>query len=185
MAQWHGVLEAVIRERRPALVGYACLFAANRLDAEDLVQDALVRTFAKARTIDDPHAAEGYVRQAIRTSFLDSTRRRSTWNAKAHLFRPPGETRGPEEAVTAGLDVRAALGALTPRERACVVLRFFDDLPVAEVAAELRIADGAVKRYLSDATAKLRLSLDAHDGSLVESADERAGITFLTGGRTS
>lgn len=81
MHAWRGVLEAVIRERRPALVGYACLFVRDRSAAEDLVQEALVRTFARRRAIDDVHQAEAYVRRAIRTSFLDQARKDSSGRA--------------------------------------------------------------------------------------------------------
>ena len=53
-------------------------------------------------------------------------------------------------AVAARLDARAALRVLSPRQRACVVLRFYDDLTVADIAERLSISDGAVKRYLSE-----------------------------------
>ena len=49
-----------------------------------------------------------------------------------------------------------ALLTLPPRERACVVLRYLEDLPVAAVAAELGLAEGTVKRYIADGVAKLR-----------------------------
>ena len=182
MAQWQDVLEEVIRERRSALVGYACLFAPDRRDAEDLVQEALVRTFSRARAMTDVRSAEGYVRQAIRTSFIDGVRKQQTWRGRAHLFALDGSSRGPEQAVTAGVDVRSALNALAGRERACVVLRFFDDMTVPEIAAELGISDGSVKRYLSDGTAKLRISLGAHGPSEDEAwTGERATITTLPG----
>jgi RNA polymerase sigma factor (sigma-70 family) len=48
-----------------------------------------------------------------------------------------------------------ALGELPPRQRACVVLRYYQDLPVAQVAAALGVADGTVKRYLSEALDRL------------------------------
>jgi DNA-directed RNA polymerase specialized sigma24 family protein len=54
---------------------------------------------------------------------------------------------------------------LSPRERACIVLRHFDDLPVSEIARALNLAEGSVKRYLSDATAKLRTTLAVVDAS--------------------
>ena len=69
MAHWRGVLDEMVRERRSALVAYACLFVVDRRDAEDLVHDAIVRTFARPRAVTEVHAAEGYVRQAIRTVF--------------------------------------------------------------------------------------------------------------------
>lgn len=182
MTQWQEVLETMVRERRPALVGYACLFAANRRDAEDLVQEALVRTFSRTRAVTDPRSAEAYVRKAIRTSYLDSARKAATWWSRAHLFSDPESTRGPEQAAASSVDVRAALARLSPRERACVVLRYFDDLPVAEIAVELGIGAGAVKRYLSDGTGKLRDSLGV-DVPGQEDQDEWSSITPL-GGRS-
>jgi RNA polymerase sigma-70 factor (ECF subfamily) len=56
--------------------------------------------------------------------------------------------------------VTEALAHLSPRERACVVLRYFDDLTVADIASELSLSTGATKRYLSDGAAKLRTLLD-------------------------
>jgi len=159
VAHWRGVLDEMVRERRSALVAYACLFVVDRRDAEDLVHDAIVRTFARPRAVTEVHAAEGYVRQAIRTVFLDQTRKRQTWRGKAHLFDGASSAPGAEDAAAAATDVGAALRVLTPRERACVVLRYFDDLPVAEIAAALHLSQGAVKRYLSDGTGKLRTTL--------------------------
>jgi len=152
----------MVRERRSALVAYACLFVVDRRDAEDLVHDAIVRTFARPRAVTEIHAAEGYVRQAIRTVFLDQTRRRRTWQGKAHLFDDP-PVAAASEAATASADVSAALLVLTPRERACIVLRHFDDLPVSQIAAALHLSEGSVKRYLSDPTAKLRTRLAVVD----------------------
>ena len=57
MVPWEQVLDEVVRNRRAALVGYACLFAPPS-EAEDLVQEALVRTFARKRTFEDVYAAD-------------------------------------------------------------------------------------------------------------------------------
>ena len=153
---WRTVLEDVIRERRSDLVGYASLYAPDRAGAEDLVQDALVRVFARTRNLRTVPAAEQYVRQAIRTAFLDRSRKDRTWRGRQHLLVHPVAADGPERSVPVVLDVRAALARLTPRERACVVLRFYDDLTVAQIAGEIGVSAGSVKRYLSDGTAKLR-----------------------------
>ncbi len=163
MAHWRGTLDELVRERRSALVAYACLFVVDRRDAEDLVHEAIVRTFARPRTVTDIHAAEGYVRQAIRTAFLDQTRARRTWRSKAHLFAGGPPAPAAEDAATAAADVGAALALLPPRERACVVLRYIDDLPVQRIATSLGISEGAVKRYLSDGTRKLRAALRVAD----------------------
>ncbi|MCB2176781.1 MAG: sigma-70 family RNA polymerase sigma factor [Actinomycetales bacterium] len=158
---WRTVLEEVIRDRRSDLVGYASLYAPDRAGAEDLVQDALVRVFARTRSLRTVPAAEQYVRRAIRTAFLDRARKDRTWRANEHLLVHPVAADGPERSVPAVLDVRAALTRLSPRERACVILRFYDDLTVAEIAAEIGVGTGSVKRYLSDGTAKLRSALPA------------------------
>jgi RNA polymerase sigma-70 factor (ECF subfamily) len=180
---WEQVLAEVVRTRRAALVGYACLFTLNRVDGEDVVQEALVRTFARRRSFTDPRAAEGYVRAAIRTAFLDRARRAKSRADHAHLFLVD-DARGPESSVPAVIDVRAALAVLAPRERACVVLRFFDDLSVADVAGELGLSEGAVKRYLSDATTKLRAQL-GEQVSLSAAGGQVARVSVMGEGRVS
>ncbi|HEY3437428.1 MAG TPA: sigma-70 family RNA polymerase sigma factor [Actinotalea sp.] len=155
MAGWEQLLEEVVRTRRSALVGYAHLFALERADAEDLVQEALVRTFARRRSFPDAIAAEAYVRAAIRTSFLDRARKAKVLAGRSHLLADD-DARSADEAAVAGVDVAAALAALSPQQRACTVLRFFDDLPVRDVAAELRLSEGSVKRYLSEGVTTLR-----------------------------
>jgi RNA polymerase sigma-70 factor (ECF subfamily) len=173
VAHWEQLLEEVVRTRRMALIAYACLFTRDRVEAEELVQEAVVRTFSRTRTWPDARSAEAYVRSAIRTSFLDATRRRKTWRDTSHLFTGDRERRSPDDTATTGLDVRAALGALPPRERACVILRYIDDLTVADVAAELGLSDGAVKRYLFDGVRTLRSEL----GDAVSWPDDHVGPT--------
>lgn len=177
MPAWHQVLDDVLRDRRAALVGYAALFTLDRRDAEDLVHDAIVRTFARPRSLTDVHTAEGYVRSVIRTTFLDSARRRASWRARVHLLADDRHPPSPEQATAAVLDVRAALAGLAPRERAVAVLRYFDDLTVPEIAAELDLSPGAVKRYLSDATARLRVAL----GPESVPPDDTVTATITTG----
>lgn len=64
------------------------------------------------------------------------------------------------EAATADrLDLRSALEALSPQERAVVVLRFYEDLTVPEIAERMALAPGSVKRYLSNALHKLEAVL--------------------------
>lgn len=160
MVHWREGLDVMVRERRSALVAYACLFVTDRRDAEDLVHDAIVRTFARPRGVPDVASAEGYVRQAIRTAFLDQERARRTWRRRMHLFPDPATAPSAEDAASVSADLRAGLAVLPPRERACVVLRYVDDLPVREIAASLGIGEGTVKRYLHDGTRTLRARLD-------------------------
>ncbi len=94
------------------------------------------------------------MRQAILNGVRDGYRRRRAFlGARVRLAGSAGPS--PDSVVVDHVDVQRALAALSPRERACVVLRHFEDLPVREVAEALRLSEGAVKRYLSDARARL------------------------------
>ena len=62
-------------------------------------------------------------------------------------------------------EVRRALPTLSPKQRACVVLRYYEDLPVSEIADELGCAEGTVKRHLADARAKLATELGVTEES--------------------
>jgi RNA polymerase sigma-70 factor (ECF subfamily) len=155
VAVWQEVLGDLVRTRGGALVRYATLLTGDARSAEDLVQDALVRCFSRGSALRDVGAAETYVRRAVLTIFLDGYRRRVRWDGLRHLVARPEETSGPEQSAPDRLDVHAALATLRPRLRACVVLRFYDDLTVPEIARRLDLSDGTVKRYLFDAAAQL------------------------------
>jgi len=164
-------MEQLVRDRERALLGYAYLVCGNATQAQDLVQDALVRTFSRPRPGLSAVKAEGYVRRAITSTYIDGYRRDQRWKRVQHLFQP-GEF-VPDEfgAVEAGSDVADALAGLPPRVRACVVLRFFDDLTVPQIGRQLGIAPGTVKRYLSDGLGQLELALGPLDDADVSMAD--------------
>ncbi len=159
MSAWRGLAAEVVEARYPSLVAYGILLTASRPDAEDLVQDALVKVFSRVRTLPNVAAADQYARRAMLTIYLDGARRDTLWRRIRGAVASDDAVTGPEDAVTAGTDVRAALAALSPRERTCVVLRHFDDMTVAQIAAATGLAEGTVKRYLSDAIAKLGAEL--------------------------
>ncbi|WP_420113894.1 sigma-70 family RNA polymerase sigma factor [Pseudactinotalea sp.] len=152
-------LAEFVRDRGAALLKHATLLVGSRRGAEDLVQDALVKVFATRRgRVRDLDSLEAYVRRTVLTTFLDSYRRHRRWVKVRHLFADP-DIGPPDDDVAGAVDVTAALRTLSPRERACVVLRFYDDLTVPQIADELGLAQGTVKRYLSDATHALAATL--------------------------
>lgn len=120
--------------------------------AEDIVQTALLHCWPKWASIETP---EAYVRAAMANAFIAARRRRWTRERPVALLADvvAPDAFGPVEVRTA---VRSALSALSPRERAVVVLRYYADMSEADTAAALGIAVGSVKRYASDALAKLR-----------------------------
>lgn len=163
MNKWSDTLDALMRERAPALFGYAYVMTGNSHEAEDLLQEALVRTFRTNRRVTTVDAAHAYVKRSITTAFIDKHRRTLTRPARAGgddgeygLARASAAVPDPTQNVATHMDLHAAILTLPPRERACVVLRYLDDQSVASVAHELGLATGTVKRYLSDAVAKLR-----------------------------
>ena len=159
MARWHGVLDEVMRERGGRLVAYASLLVGQSA-AEDLVQDALIRTFSRGRDFPSAEAAESYVRRTMATMSIDAwrrlaSRRRSEEQSVSDPYLPPSS-----HDLDTPIDVQAALTRLAPRIRACVVLRFYDDLTVREIADQLGIAEGTVKRNLHDAATTLSGTFD-------------------------
>ncbi|MCC2309494.1 sigma-70 family RNA polymerase sigma factor [Cellulomonas chengniuliangii] len=171
MADWARALDELVRSRGVALTRYAYLLSGDHREAEDLVQDALVKTFSRSRLLHDSGSIEAYVRQAILTTYVDGFRRRQRWAAIRHLAARPETRLGPDQTSSDRIDLEAALGALSPRERACVVLRFYEDLTVPEIAHRLSLAPGTVKRYLSDAVRRLEDRLGSMPPDLHEEHD--------------
>jgi RNA polymerase sigma factor (sigma-70 family) len=159
--RWEEIVARLVAERGDALTRYAYLVSGNRDDASDLVQEALVKTFGRLRNGFSIASAEAYVRRAILNTYLDSGRRVSRWRRIAHLQAVPEVEDERNAGTEARLDLQSQLARLSPRERACVVLRYYEDLKVDDIAEWLGISPGAVKRYLSDGLAKMAVSLTA------------------------
>ena len=160
MAGWQPMLETVVRERYPRLVAYASLLVGSRAEAEDLVQDALVATFGGRARFSTAAEAEAYVRRAVASRFIDQGRRRTAERKaldRVGALAPPE----PVEPAGTGLDgaVERALAQLSPRVRACVVLRHMEDLSIRQTADVLSLSEGAVKRYVSDGVAAMNAAL--------------------------
>ena len=181
MAGWESELDELMRARGGALVRYAYMLAGDRGLAEDLVQDALVKVYSRLRgrpgragvgvtegssahDLDSPFTnVEGYVRRAVLTIYLDGYRKRQRWAGVKHLLADDASTRGADQPASARVDVMTALAKLSARERACVVLRYFEDLTVPQIAEALGTAQGTVKRYLFDGTKNLQEILRPDD----------------------
>lgn len=156
-AAWEGVVITLVQERGNALTRYARLLSGSAEDAADLVQDALVKTFGRLGNGFTVAQAEAYVRRTILNSYLDRGRRTSRWRRIAHLAVVP-ETVEHDDPSTR-MDLVGQLRRLSPRERACLVLRYYEDFTVDDIGRELGISSGAVKRYLSDGLAKMAVAL--------------------------
>lgn len=167
MSSWSRALDELVRERGAALFGYAYVLTGNAADAEDLVQTALVRTFRTGKATRGLDSTHSYVKHAIASAFIDGHRRSQARPQRApgdvgdvHAFTGVAVSDDHAPAVNEALDVHRAILLLPPRQRACIVLRYLEDKPVAAIAGDLGLATGTVKRYLSDAVATLRTSAD-------------------------
>lgn len=156
---WQSVVATLVAERGDSLTRYAWLISGSADDAADLVQDALVKTFGRLRNGFTVSSAEAYVRRAILNTWLDKGRRTTRWRRIAHLTAVTDIQDSSAPATDSRLDLSAELAKLTPRERACIVLRYYEDLKVDDIAEWLGISSGAVKRYLSDGLATMAVAL--------------------------
>ena len=156
---------ALVVSRGDALARTAYLLTGDWSRGEDLVQSALAITWSHWRTLRAPEAAEAYTRRCM--ARLASAWWRRKWRAEVPTETLP-ERIGPSpyDAVDVADSVTRALATLTPRQRAMVVMRYFDDLSEAETAAAFGCAVGTVKSTTSAALARLR-ALDVWDGVLI------------------
>jgi len=172
---WDEVATRLVVERGEALSRYAYLLTGSVDDAADLVQDALVRTFGTPRIALTLPRAEAYVRRAILNQVIDRSRRDGTWRRVRHLAIEPAAVDSPAEASDERLDLIERVRALAPRQAACIVLRYYEDLTVDGIAAVLGISSGAVKRYLSDGLRALSSTIDPAGARAARRGGEHVG----------
>ncbi|MDX5460074.1 SigE family RNA polymerase sigma factor [Micromonospora tulbaghiae] len=141
-------------QRSPALSRTAYLLTGDHQLAEDLLQSALARTYRHWRRIRDGDP-EAYVRRVMYHQQVSWWRRR---RVVERLDATPAERGGGDhsEETALRLSVVAALRRLTARQRAVVVLRYYEDLTEAQVAETLGCSVGTVKRHGHDAVRRLR-----------------------------
>jgi RNA polymerase sigma-70 factor (sigma-E family) len=144
--------DAFVAARWGSLLRTAYLLTRDQGLAEDLVQEALTKLwFAWDRVDGDP---EPYVRRIIVTTH-SSWRRRRWWSEL--VSDRVGELPGSSLDTITDVDVWNALGHLPPRQRAVLVLRYFEDLTEAETAETLGCTIGTVKSQHAKALRRLRL----------------------------
>ncbi|HUQ54390.1 MAG TPA: SigE family RNA polymerase sigma factor [Lentzea sp.] len=147
-----------VRMSMPGLLRYGHALTGNPHDAADLVQSVLEkvgsRWIAVQRKGDDPLA---YVRRAMANTHISIWRRRRRENLVADL--PDRGVVAPELSRLDNEPLWQALRELPPRQRAVIVLRYYENLSEAEIAQSLGISCGTVKSQASKAMASLRTRL--------------------------
>ncbi len=162
--EWRPVdFEEFAAARLPSLTRYATMLTGSRQVAEDVVQDALVKTHAKWKRISALDQPDLYVKRIVTNEFMSLRRRRTLstvplepdFTEVARSDSPPSheETSADREALWAEL-------ARLPRQgRAVLVLRFYEGLTDNEIATVLNCRPGTVRGYGSRALAALRIEL--------------------------
>ena len=140
----------------PGLYRTAYLLLGDRELAEDLAQTALAKTYAAWSRIDDRAAAPAYARRTL-VNTASSWFRKKGWRNELPTESIPEA--GHELDPSTRPAVIDALAQLPPRQRAVVVLRYYEDLSVAETADALGCSPGTVKSQNFEAFAKLRVLL--------------------------
>ena len=146
---------AFVDARSAALLRTARLLTAgDQHAAEDLVQTALEKAYVAWPRILRKGAEEAYVRSIMTRAAIDRTRQRTRRGEVVTDEVPdqPVQEVGPEDRD----HVFALLATLPPRQRAVMVLRYYDDLSEAQIAATLGCSPGTVKAHASRALAALR-----------------------------
>ncbi|WP_310740257.1 SigE family RNA polymerase sigma factor [Microbispora sp. H10885] len=137
-------------ERIDALFRYAYMLTGNPHDAADLVQEAMVRLRGAWPRVRRKHNPESYVRTTITRLHISVWRRRR----REHLAWEVPEQ--PQPVAEPPLDLWGELARLPKRQRAVLVLRYYEDRSDAEIAEILGISPGTVRSQASRALGKLR-----------------------------
>lgn len=156
---------AYVEARYQRLVRAAVLLGCARGDAEDAVQDALLRCYGAWARVSAADDRDAYVYRVLVNGIVRGRRRR--WRGEVPHAAVPEPTPAGDPAVDVplGQSVRTALARLTVEQRQVLVLRYFADLTEAQIASVLGIAPGTVKSRASRALAAL--SEDASVTALV------------------
>jgi RNA polymerase sigma-70 factor (sigma-E family) len=152
------------REEAIATLFYACYpqlvatgygVAGDWAVAEELAQEAFARLWRRWRWLRDPEAAPAYLHRTVVNLGNSAIRRRVLERRVAGMRGGQPVEAGPET----GMELRLAIGTLSPRKRACVVLRYLVGMTEAQTAQALGITPGTVKSQTHKALRQLRQQL--------------------------
>ena len=151
---------AYARARIPNLLRFGVALTGSRTEADDLVQEALARVAVRWSRITRSGDPESYIRRTMVNLHI------SWWRSRRREILHADPPERPVVDETGSGEIWEALRSLPPRQRAVLVLRYFQDLTEAEAAVVLGCSVGTVKSQSAKALAKLRVHLNAN--TLVE-----------------
>jgi RNA polymerase sigma-70 factor (sigma-E family) len=157
--EWESEFAAFCLEEHPRLVGALSLYCGDPVLAEELAQDALstaCRDWKRVRHLGAPGAWTHRV--AINLANSHFRRKAAESRAKRRLQEDQSSCRGASLDRAAAIDIRRAVASLPRRQRTALILRYYVDLSVREVAVAMECPEGTVKTLTSKAIASLRQS---------------------------
>ena len=144
-------------DRCYSLAGY---LLGDGAEAQDATQEAMARAWKARRTLRDPQAFEGWLDRIVVNACMDRMRRRRVVKFVEMEAGHEVPAADPFRSLLSKDEVGRLLDVLTPEQRVVVVLRFWRDLPVDEIAERLGCPAGTVKSRLHAAMAALRTLMD-------------------------
>lgn len=163
MAGWPDrEFDEFVAARLPALVRFAYALVGDVGHAEDVVQTALMKTYAATRRQrpDDP---EAYVRRAVVTANLSRFRRRRVVEDLVDVVPEPAVAPDEQSQLDRRSAVETLLAGLSPRQRTVMVLRYQEDWSEAQIADAMNVSPGTVKTLASRALASLRAAVPSSE----------------------
>jgi RNA polymerase sigma-70 factor (sigma-E family) len=144
-----------VEARSSSLFRTAYLMAGEHQLAQDLLQEALVKTLLAWPRLRDHATVEAYTRRVIVTTSI-SWRRRRSFHERPTATLPERVDTDRVDAIVSHDAVLAALQSLPPRQRAAIVLRYYQDLTEAQTADVMGCSVGTVKSQVFAGLSKLR-----------------------------
>jgi len=151
--------EQYVRQRRVALFRFAVVLTGDPVLADEVLSDVLGVAYEKWALVSAAGNMHAYVRRMVVNEYIGWRRRRARTSVVADL----SELLSPIPSTDSASDERAALvdelRGLPPKQRAAIVLRYYEGLPDAEIAAALGCGENAVRSNISRGLARLRVHL--------------------------
>ena len=172
-SSFDGEFSEYFAARVHALRNTAYLLCGDWHRAEDITQLAMLRLYVAWPRLARRDALDAYARRVVVRTFL-AENRRSRWRSEQLTDAPPDTVSTTDSDNAERLLVTHALAGVPPRQRAVLVLRYWNDLSVDEVAGALRCSTGTVKSQAARGLATLRQRLGPHYAEL-SAIRERGG----------
>lgn len=164
--------EDYVRDHGRALEKYAYVLTGHSAEAQDLVQTALTKAYRRWRRVAAVEHPDAYVRRILTNCYLDQRRRRSSSerptdrlsdSAAGPAFGRPKAFADPADQVVSRDAIVRALQALSPHQRAVLVLRHFLDLDDEAIATEMGCGRATVRSHASRGLDRMRDELGRQD----------------------